>query len=271
MSEIDSRTEVLGRWLQRLSVVGGCIVLLAPFGACGGGGPDADGDGVSDGKDNCPAVANGGQSDGDGDSAGDACDNCPETSNGEQTNGDEDSLGDACDNCAGADNEKQEDADGDGVGRACDNCPPIQDPEATKNPEQTDTDGDGVGDVCDSCIPGGPDRKPVNYHEAYFHADNGKKEVGVGSIRDIAGGDYDGDGLEDLGVYGFFTDKLSLFRSTPEGEPPEGTFDSGAERVGPGRPGIKAVAFGDIDGDGYPEALAGGQILQNRPASSGNG
>jgi Ca2+-binding RTX toxin-like protein len=35
---------------------------------------DGDGDGVDDGSDNCPAVANAGQSDGDGDAVGDACD-----------------------------------------------------------------------------------------------------------------------------------------------------------------------------------------------------
>jgi len=39
---------------------------------------DGDGDGVADGVDNCPEVANGMQVDGDGDGRGDACDARPE-------------------------------------------------------------------------------------------------------------------------------------------------------------------------------------------------
>ena len=37
---------------------------------------DRDGDGKSDGNDNCPFAANRDQADGDGDGMGDACDNC---------------------------------------------------------------------------------------------------------------------------------------------------------------------------------------------------
>jgi cysteine-rich repeat protein len=39
--------------------------------------PDGDGDGVPDGIDDCPAVANPGQEDADADGVGDACDACP--------------------------------------------------------------------------------------------------------------------------------------------------------------------------------------------------
>src|SRR5258707_81573 len=42
---------------------------------------DADGDGKSDGNDNCPFVSNRDQLDTDGDGIGDACDNCANASN----------------------------------------------------------------------------------------------------------------------------------------------------------------------------------------------
>jgi hypothetical protein len=59
---------------------------------------DADGDGVEDDLDNCPAVANGDQADGDGDEVGDACDNCPVQPNPGQEDGfGEPGVGDACD------------------------------------------------------------------------------------------------------------------------------------------------------------------------------
>ena len=83
--------------------------------------PDADGDGVADAVDNCPAVANPGQADSDGDGVGDACDT-PDA---------------------------PPDADGDGVADAVDNCPEVA------NADQADSDSDGVGDACDT-----PDAPP---------------------------------------------------------------------------------------------------------------
>jgi OOP family OmpA-OmpF porin len=41
--------------------------------------PDRDGDGISDGTDNCPDDVNGEQEDADSDGAGDGCDDCPST------------------------------------------------------------------------------------------------------------------------------------------------------------------------------------------------
>jgi hypothetical protein len=74
---------------------------------------DSDGDGVVDGVDNCPTVANSGQLDTDGDGAGDACD--PDDDN--------DGIADGADNCLLVPNADQADRDGDRVGDACDATP----------------------------------------------------------------------------------------------------------------------------------------------------
>jgi hypothetical protein len=87
-----------------------------PFPTC----QDSDEDGVPNGLDNCPSVANPGQEDGDGDGVGDACDNCLTVANPLQEDADFDGVGDACDNCASTPNPGQEDSDGDGSGDACD-------------------------------------------------------------------------------------------------------------------------------------------------------
>ncbi len=110
---------------------------------------DADGDGKSDGHDNCPFVSNRDQADSDGDGVGDACDNCANASNVDQLDTDGDGLGDACD----------ADKDGDGIPNAMDNCPTIPNPAQTRtNTAQplgdacnTDDDGDGIPDGKDNC------------------------------------------------------------------------------------------------------------------------
>ena len=79
---------------------------------------DTDKDGVEDGSDNCPAVANPDQSDADMDGLGDACD----------------------------DDFTDVDTDGDGHFDLEDNCPSIA------NPGQEDSDGDGLGDACETAI-----------------------------------------------------------------------------------------------------------------------
>ncbi len=87
---------------------------------------DADGDGISDESDDCPAAYDPAQWDTDADGIGDACDDCPITEGEDCVEG-------------GAD------VDGDGVKNDADNCP------YEGNADQADTDGDGVGDVCDAC------------------------------------------------------------------------------------------------------------------------
>jgi len=146
------------------------------------GNLDADGDGVLNHKDNCPADANPGQEDGDGDGLGDACDivdtdgdgiadgadNCPTVPNPGQENADGDGAGDACDLCAadpgktapgacGCGTAETGDSDGDGFADCNENC----DNDAFKtqpgvcgcNLFDNDSDGDGVVDNCGSCGP----------------------------------------------------------------------------------------------------------------------
>jgi hypothetical protein len=110
---------------------------------------DADGDGKSDGNDNCPFVSNRDQLDQDGDGIGDACDNCAAAANATQIDTDGDGLGDACDG----------DIDGDGVPNLQDNCPGIPNADQHKTlPSSTlgdacnsDDDGDGIPDNADDC------------------------------------------------------------------------------------------------------------------------
>jgi PKD repeat protein len=58
---------------------------------------DSDGDGVTDGLDNCPTIANPEQTDTDNDGIGDVCDNCMSITNPDQIDSDNDGIGDVCD------------------------------------------------------------------------------------------------------------------------------------------------------------------------------
>jgi len=108
---------------------------VAPFYSGVPSAADADGDGIADATDNCPAVFNpirpmdgGAQADADGDGVGDACDPCPLAANAAV--------------CPAID---PNDPDGDGATTVADNCPTVS------NADQADADGDGHGDACDAC------------------------------------------------------------------------------------------------------------------------
>ena len=132
---------------------------------------DSDGDGVPNGSDNCPAVANADQADTDGDGVGDACDGCP-------TDPDRTEPGDC--GC----NAPADDTDGDGVIDCEDGCP--NDPNKTEpgpcgcGLADADSDGDGTLDCNDACP-----------NDPYTAVASGG--CGCGSID----ADVDGDGVLD--------------------------------------------------------------------------
>lgn len=100
-------------------------------------GGDSDGDGVDDGVDVCPRVADPAQADGDDDGVGDACD----------PDADGDGWAEVIDRCPGDANPSQLDTDGDGAGDDCDFDP--LDPG-----EQRDADHDGIGDNAQAALCG---------------------------------------------------------------------------------------------------------------------
>jgi DNA-binding beta-propeller fold protein YncE len=108
----DTNNTITDAALRALTSQGPLTYTCAPPGSGVRMGIDQDLDGVLDGLDNCPAMANADQAD-------------------TNFNG----IGDACDAAL--------DADGDGVVDAQDNCPTLP------NSDQLDTDHDGIGDVCD--------------------------------------------------------------------------------------------------------------------------
>jgi len=287
---------MIRRLLSRRALGWFLVLLLGSAGvACGSDDspPDADGDGVADDADNCPETENPEQNDPDGDGIGSACDNAPNNANPDQTDSDGDGVGDAGDNCPETENPEQNDPDGDGIGSACDNCPETANPEQTdsdddgfgdacdncpglENPDQGDLDGDGFGDACDACINRREqESEQVNYGgmsnsvEAPYYTDNNGQNDDLRRLRDVDTADFDGDGSDDIGIWGFGDERLTIFRSTPEGDPPEDTFQGNFETVVAERTGINKFAFLDVDGDDFPDALTGNQLVRNVEGDSG--
>ena len=150
-----------------------------------GGSRDADRDGVSDGRDECPgtpvgALVNGVgcPTDEDGDGVWDGLDLCPGTAAGATVDGggcpsdtDGDGVWDGLDRCAdtpvGAEVDARgcpSDADGDGVWDGLDRCPGTPaGATVDANGCPSDTDGDGVYDGLDRC-PGTPAGAEVDVH-----------------------------------------------------------------------------------------------------------
>ena len=149
---------------------------------------DADGDGIADGYDNCPFVANPDQKDTDGDGIGDACDNCPTVANKDQLDENGNGIGDACD----------PDIDGDGIPNAQDNCP------RTYNPDQKisfPATAKGLGDACNPDIDGDGCPNAQDNCPLYPNAGTCNKATNPNPPTVPAGVkcsvDTDGDGIDD--------------------------------------------------------------------------
>ena len=156
---------------------------------------DADGDGIADGYDNCPFVANPDQKDTDGDGVGDACDNCPTVANKDQLDQNGNGVGDACD----------PDIDADGIPNAQDNCPRRFNPDqkisfpAIFGKGTTKGGATGLGDACnddidgDTC-PNAKDNCPLYPNPASCSASTPGSDVPAGTVCKT---DTDGDGIDD--------------------------------------------------------------------------
>ncbi|MEW6199232.1 MAG: thrombospondin type 3 repeat-containing protein [Planctomycetota bacterium] len=244
---------------------------------------DADGDGVPDGEDNCPAVYNPHQEDADGDGLGDACDNCSAVANPEQVDTDGDGVGDACDNCPTVANapppgQPQADQDGDGVGDVCDNCKLVPNPDqadadgdkfgdacdncpAVANPTQTDTDQDGRGDACDNC--------PAIANPDQADADGDGRGDACDNCKHVANpnqGDSDGDGVGDA------CDNCPLKTNPSQTDGDNDGFGDACDNcvsvANPDQRDTDGDGFGDAcddddDDDGVPDAIDNCPLIYN--------
>ncbi|MEX1193647.1 MAG: thrombospondin type 3 repeat-containing protein [Dehalococcoidia bacterium] len=189
--------------------------------------PDADGDGVIDGNDNCPAAFNPDQSDVDNDGAGDLCDpdidadtipngldNCSSQNNPDQADFNADGQGDACDdtdadgvpdssdNCLFVANPSQPNADNDANGDACDSdddndgvIDAIDNCRVVPNPGQADANADSQGDACDDTDADGFFDDVDN---CVFVANPTQADLDGDDLGDACDSDVDGDGVANV-------------------------------------------------------------------------
>ncbi len=180
---------------------------------------DADGDGVDDGSDGCPAAYDPLQWDTDSDGAGDVCDECPLTAETEcESSGsdlDADGVENDADNCPNLGNADQADADSDGIGDLCDACPeePNSDGggctttvDAVRDPSHPDHPSEGTVVALSGLVVTGvrtgagffaQDFGVTEYGGIYVY-DFGESAVAVGDIVDVSGAYTEYYGLTEL-------------------------------------------------------------------------
>tara|TARA_B100000767_G_scaffold136544_1_gene129346 strand:- start:99 stop:7694 length:7596 start_codon:yes stop_codon:yes gene_type:complete len=218
---------------------------------------DADGDGVEDGLDNCPSIANQDQVDTDDDGLGNACDDDDDNdgvldvNDALPLNASEsvDTDGDGIGNNADADD------DGDEVADELDNCP------ITSNFNQLDTDGDTLGNVCDTDddndgIVDSADAFPLDSTETLDSDGDGVGDNADWAPNDSSeSADTDGDGVGD-NADAFPTDATETLDTDGDG-----TGDNTDPDIdGDGVPNsedpfpIQAQYSVDTDNDGMPDA-----------------
>ncbi|HCU24914.1 MAG TPA: hypothetical protein DF383_07845, partial [Deltaproteobacteria bacterium] len=254
--------------------------------------PDADGDGVPDGSDNCKDIANADQKNCDNDDKGDVCDddwdndmipdgsdNCApdhticqdaatlaSLANQSQEDKDNDGKGDACDedidgdgkpnnsdNCPLVPNPDQEDKDGDGIGAACD---------PNDDPTSNDADGDGVNDATDNCpADPNPDQKDTDGDHHGDVCDIDDDNDGLSDADEAANGtdpldpDTDDDGLVDGVDSCPKNPDPNCLDPEPTDEPVDDDVDDdGVLNANDNCPNIANSGQEDGDGDGVGDA-----------------
>ena len=188
----------------KVNLITFALVLLVACGSEDENGPDTDGDGIQDRRDNCVTITNPDQANTDGDSAGDACDALPEDAT-ETKNFDGDDLGDNAD----------PDDDNDSYNDDVDAFPY----DAT---EWADIDGDNIGDNkdldLDSTNPNAikMSRLVETGRATKFIGEYGNDDYRLGllgsKVKNI--GDVNKDGLPDLLIGHYRVETNGVFTGT---------------------------------------------------------